>query len=142
MLLPFVGRTDGERRQVRESIEANWEGHQVWFVTAGGASFAAWPMLYAASFSGFYFAMFLVLLALILRPVSFNFRDKVADPRWREIWDWALFVSGFVPALVFGVAFGNLLQGVPFGIDWRFCVSITPAASSASSILSRCWRGW
>lgn len=117
MLLPFVGRTDGERRQVRESIEANWEGHQVWFVVAGGSSFAAWPMLYAASFSGFYVAMFLVLLALILRPVSFNFRDKVADARWRAGWDWALFISGFVPALVFGIAFGNLLQGVPFAVD-------------------------
>ncbi|HUN49102.1 MAG TPA: cytochrome d ubiquinol oxidase subunit II, partial [Stellaceae bacterium] len=117
MLLPFVARTDGERRQVRETIEANWEGHQVWFVLGGGASFAAWPMLYAASFSGFYIAMFLVLLALILRPVGFNFRDKLADPRWREAWDWALFVSGLVPSLVFGVAFGNLLLGVPFGFD-------------------------
>ncbi|HTZ76864.1 MAG TPA: cytochrome d ubiquinol oxidase subunit II [Stellaceae bacterium] len=117
MLLPFVARTDGERRQVRETIEANWEGHQVWFVLGGGASFAAWPMLYAASFSGFYIAMFLVLLALILRPVGFNFRDKIADPRWREAWDWALFVSGLVPALVFGVAFGNLLLGVPFSLD-------------------------
>lgn len=117
MLLPFVARTDGERRQVRETIEGNWEGHQVWFVLAGGASFAAWPMLYAASFSGFYFAMFLVLLALILRPVGFNFRDKIADPRWREIWDWALCISGVVPSLVFGVAFGNLLQGVPFAFD-------------------------
>jgi len=117
MLLPFVARTDGERRQVREAIEGNWEGHQVWFVLGGGASFAAWPMLYAASFSGFYIAMFLVLLALILRPVGFNFRDKLADPRWREAWDWALFVSGLVPSLVFGVAFGNLLLGVPFGFD-------------------------
>jgi len=117
MLLTTVARSDGERRQVRESIEANWEGHQVWFVVAGGASFAAWPLLYAASFSGFYLAMLLVLLALILRPVGFNFRDKIADKRWRTAWDWALAVGGFVPALVFGVAFGNLLQGVPFGFD-------------------------
>jgi cytochrome d ubiquinol oxidase subunit II len=117
MLLPFVGRSDSERRQVRETIEANWEGHQVWFILAGGASFAAWPLLYAASFSGFYIAMLLVLAALILRPVAFNFRDKIADPRWHSLWDWALALSGFVPALVFGIAFGNLLLGVPFGLD-------------------------
>jgi cytochrome bd ubiquinol oxidase subunit II len=117
MLLPFVGRSDAERRQVRETIEANWEGHQVWFILGGGASFAAWPLLYAASFSGFYIAMLLVLAALILRPVAFNFRDKSTDPVWRSLWDWALAIGGFVPALVFGVAFGNLLLGVPFGLD-------------------------
>jgi len=117
MLLPFVGETDAERRQVRETIEPNWEGHQVWLVLGGGAAFAAWPPLYAASFSGFYVAMLLVLVTLILRPVGFNFRDKIAEPRWRLAWDWALAISGFVPTLVFGVAFGNLLQGVPFGFD-------------------------
>jgi cytochrome bd ubiquinol oxidase subunit II len=117
MLLPFVGRNDAERRQVRETIEPNWEGHQVWFILGGGASFAAWPMLYAASFSGFYIAMFLVLLALIIRPVGFTFRDKLPNYRWREFWDWGLAVGGFVPALVFGVALGNLLLGVPFGFD-------------------------
>jgi cytochrome bd ubiquinol oxidase subunit II len=117
MLLPLVGRSDPERRQVRETIEANWEGHQVWFILGGGASFAAWPLLYAASFSGFYIAMLLVLAALIVRPVAFNFRDKIADLRWRSSWDWALALGGFVPALVFGVAFGNLLLGVPFGLD-------------------------
>jgi len=117
MLLPFVGETDAERRQVRETIEPHWEGHQVWLVLGGGAAFAAWPPLYAASFSGFYVAMLLVLMTLILRPVGFNFRDKIDEPRWRLVWDWALAISGFVPALVFGVAFGNLLQGVPFGFD-------------------------
>ncbi len=117
MLLPFAGRTDGERRQVRETIEPTWEGHQVWFILGGGAVFAAWPLLYAASFSGFYIAMFLVLLALILRPVGFNFRNKVSGRRWRASWDWALAIGGFVPSLVFGVAFGNLLLGVPFGLD-------------------------
>ena len=110
----FITRDDVERRMALEAIEPHWEGHQVWFILGGGAVFAAWPMLYAASFSGFYFAMLLVLLALILRPVGFNFRNKLQSPAWRNVWDWALTVSGAVPALVFGVAFGNLFLGVPF----------------------------
>ena len=116
-LLPFVARTDLERRIVLNTVGPVWEGNQVWFITAGGATFAAWPALYAVSFSGFYLAMFLVLATLILRPAGFKFRSKVADPRWRSFWDWALFAGGMVPALVFGVAFGNLFQGVPFGFD-------------------------
>jgi len=116
-LLRYAARSDEERRVVINSIGPVWEGNQVWFVTAGGALFAAWPLVYAAAFSGFYFALMLVLLALILRPVGFDFRSKVPDPRWRGFWDWGLFVSGAVPALVFGVAFGNLLQGVPFHYD-------------------------
>ncbi|MFC7301790.1 cytochrome d ubiquinol oxidase subunit II [Cognatiluteimonas weifangensis] len=110
----FITRDDTERRMALEAIEPHWEGHQVWFILGGGAIFAAWPVLYAASFSGFYFAMLLVLLALILRPVGFNFRNKVAHPAWRNLWDWALTVAGAVPSLVFGVAFGNLFLGVPF----------------------------
>ena len=110
----FIARDDTERRMALEAIEPHWEGHQVWFILGGGAVFAAWPMLYAASFSGFYFAMLLVLLALILRPVGFNFRNKVEGPAWRNAWDWALTVAGVVPSLVFGVAFGNLFLGVPF----------------------------
>jgi len=98
-------------------LEPTWEGDQVWFIRSGGAAFAARPVLYAASFSGFYIAMFLVLLALILRPVGFNFRNKIANVRWRALWDWALSIRGFVPSLVFGVAFGNLLLGVPFSLD-------------------------
>jgi cytochrome d ubiquinol oxidase subunit II len=117
MLLPFVGRNDAERRQIRETIEPNWEGHQVWFILGGGASFAAWPLLYAASFSGFYVAMFLALLALIIRPVGFTFRDKLPNHRWREFWDWGLATGGFTAVLVFGIAFGNLLLGVPFSFD-------------------------
>ncbi len=116
-LLPFVARTDGERRVTINAIGPFWDGNQVWFILGGGAIFAAWPMIYAASFSGFYIAMFLVLATLILRPVGFEFRNKVADTRWRTFWDWALFAGGFVPSVVFGVAFGNLLQGVPFQID-------------------------
>lgn len=116
-LLPFLGKTDDERRIIVNTVGATWEGNQVWLITAGGAMFAAWPLVYAASFSGFYFAMLLVLFALFFRPVGFDYRSKRPDPRWRAGWDWGLFVGGFVPALVFGVAFGNLLQGVPFQFD-------------------------
>jgi len=113
----FLGRTDEERRALLESIEPVWEGNQVWFILAGGAVFAAWPLLYAAAFSGLYLAMFVLLLALILRPVGFMFRNKIPDPRWRNAWDWALLIGGAVPALLFGVAFGNLFLGLPFHFD-------------------------
>ena len=116
-LLPFVARTDTERRVAINTIGPVWEGNQVWLLLGGGAVFAAFPPIYAAAFSGFYIAMFLVLASLILRPVGFEFRNKIADPRWRTFWDYALFAGGLVPSLVFGVAFGNLLQGVPFRID-------------------------
>lgn len=116
-LLPFLGKTDDERRIVINTVGATWEGNQVWLITAGGAMFAAWPLVYAASFSGFYFAMLLVLFALFFRPVGFDYRSKRTDPRWRAGWDWGLFIGGFVPALVFGIAFGNLMQGVPFQFD-------------------------
>lgn len=117
ILLPFVARSDIERRIVINTVGPVWEGNQVWFILGGGAIFAAWPPLYAAAFSGFYLAMLLLLAALILRPVGFKFRSKIAHPLWRAVWDWALFVGGLVPALVFGVAFGNVLQGVPFRFD-------------------------
>ena len=116
-LLPAVARTDAERRLVLNVVGPVWEGNQVWLILGGGAIFAAFPALYAVSFSGFYLAMFLILFALILRPVGFKFRSKVEDARWRAVWDWALFVGGFVPALVFGVAMGNVLLGVPFHFD-------------------------
>lgn len=116
-LLPFVARADAERRLAINTIAPTWEGHQVWFILGGGAIFAAWPFVYAVSFSGFYYAMFIVLAALILRPVAFKYRSKREDRRWRSMWDWALFIGGFVPALIFGVAVGNVLQGVPFRLD-------------------------
>ncbi len=117
ILLPLIGRTDTERRVVINTVGPVWEGNQVWLILGGGAIFAAWPALYAASFSGFYLAMLLVLAALILRPVGFKFRSKMPGALWRASWDWALFVAGAVPALVFGVAMGNLLVGVPFEFD-------------------------
>lgn len=117
MLLHYTTRNDTERRIVINTVGPVWEGNQVWLVLGGGAIFAAWPALYATAFSGFYLAMFLVLATLILRPVAFKFRSKVENTRWRRIWDWCLFISGLVPALIFGVAFGNVLVGVPFRFD-------------------------
>ena len=125
VLLPFIGKTDHERRVIINAIGSTWEGNQVWFITAGGAIFAAWPLVYATAFSGFYIALILTLFTLILRPVAFEYRSKIEDSRWRSAWDWGLFASGFVPALIFGVAFGNLLQGVPFHFDHDMRVTYT-----------------
>jgi cytochrome d ubiquinol oxidase subunit II len=113
----YLGRTDAERRALLSTVEPVWEGNQVWFVLGGGSAFAAWPLLYATSFSGLYLAMFLVLAALILRPVGFMYRGKLADARWRSAWDVALTLGGAVPALLLGVAFANLFIGVPFHFD-------------------------
>ena len=116
-LLPFVGKSDLERRVVLNTVGPHWEGNQVWFITGGGAIFAAWPLVYSTAFSGFYWALLAVLWALFLRPVGFDYRSKVHNPTWRSVWDWGLFIGGAVPPLIFGVAFGNLLQGVPFQFD-------------------------
>jgi cytochrome d ubiquinol oxidase subunit II len=113
-LLPWVGKNDTERRVIINTIGPHWDGNQVWFITGGGAIFAAWPLVYATAFSGFYIAMLAVLWALFFRPVGFDYRSKIANPTWRKSWDWGLFVGGAVPSLIFGVAFGNLLLGVPF----------------------------
>lgn len=117
MMHPFVGRTDAQRRVALNTIGPVWEGNQVWFVLGGGAAFAAWPHVYAVSFSGFYLAMLLVLIGFILRPVAIAFRSKKHSTLWRTTWDWVFFVSGLLPSLLFGVAFGNLLLGVPFHFD-------------------------
>jgi cytochrome d ubiquinol oxidase subunit II len=116
-LLPFAGRNDLERRVVINTVGPHWDGNQVWFITGGGAIFAAWPLVYATAFSGFYWAMLVVLWALFFRPVGFDYRSKIHHPKWRSTWDWGLFVGGSVPPFIFGVAFGNLLQGVPFQFD-------------------------
>ncbi|QWT39944.1 cytochrome d ubiquinol oxidase subunit II [Dickeya dadantii] len=117
ILVRLMGRNDVERRVMINSIAPHWDGNQVWLITAGGALFAAWPMVYAAAFSGFYIAMILVLASLYFRPVGFDYRSKIEDPRWRNMWDWGIFIGSFVPPVVIGVAFGNLLQGVPFHVD-------------------------
>ncbi|NYA25937.1 cytochrome d ubiquinol oxidase subunit II [Haemophilus haemolyticus] len=116
-LLPVTGKKEVERRIMINSIAPHWDGNQVWLLTAGGAIFAAWPIVYSVAFSGFYIALFLVLAALFFRPIGFEYRAKIDNPTWRSVWDWGLFAGGFVPALVFGVAFGNLLQGVPFELN-------------------------
>jgi cytochrome d ubiquinol oxidase subunit II len=115
--LPFLGKTDDERRVIINSIGATWEGNQTWLITAGGAIFAAWPLVYATAFSGLYIALLLVLFALFFRPVGFDYRSKLPNPAWRSGWDWALFAGSAIPALIFGVAFGNLLIGLPFYYD-------------------------
>lgn len=116
-LLPFIGKTDEDRRIIINTVGPVWEGNQVWLILGAGAIFAAWPMIYAVAFSGFYIAMFLVLTTLIIRPVGFKFRSKLHNPIWRTVWDWGIFAGGFVPSLVFGVAVGNVIQGVPFYFD-------------------------
>lgn len=116
-LLPFLGKNDNERRIMINSVAPHWDGNQVWLLTGGGAMFAAWPMMYATAFSGFYIAMLIVLFALIFRPVAFDYRSKASGTKWKQNWDWALFIGSAVPPIIFGVAFGNLLQGVPFHID-------------------------
>lgn len=115
--LPFLGKSDEERRVIINTIGPTWEGNQTWLVTAAGAIFAAWPLVYAAAFSGLYVALLLVLFALFFRPVGFDYRSKLANPRWRNAWDWALFAGGAIPAVIFGIAFGNLLIGLPFHYD-------------------------
>lgn len=117
LLLPFVARKDIERRVVINTVGPVWEGNQVWIILGAGAIFAAWPIIYAVSFSGFYLAMLIVLLGFILRPVGFKYRSKMPSERWRSNWDKILFIAGLLPSLIFGVALGNVLQGVPFFFD-------------------------
>lgn len=116
-LLRYVGRTDEERRVAINTIAPHWDGNQVWLILAAGAIFAAWPITFGASFSSFYWALVLTLFSLFFRPVGFDYRSKIADKRWRDTWDWGLVAAGVVPPLVIGVAFGNLLLGVPFQFD-------------------------
>lgn len=113
ILLPFLGKSDLKRRMMINTIGPHWDGNEVWLITAGGATFAAFPHWYATLFSGFYLPLFLILLALIVRGVAFEFRSKDDDPRWRSLWDWCIFVGSAIPALLWGVAFTNFVKGVP-----------------------------
>lgn len=117
ILLPWLAKTDTERRQIINTIGPHWDGNEVWAITAGGAMFAAFPHWYATMFSGFYIALVLMLLALILRGVAFEFRSKDQNPKWRLFWDWAIFGGSLIPAILWGVAIANLVKGVP--IDGR-----------------------
>jgi cytochrome bd ubiquinol oxidase subunit II len=117
MLLLFVARGDGQRRMVINAIGPVWEGNQVWLILGAGAIFAAWPLVYATAFSGFYLAMILALAALIIRPVAIVYRSKMPGALWRRNWDRLLFVASTIPPLVFGIALGNTLEGAPFQLD-------------------------
>jgi cytochrome bd ubiquinol oxidase subunit II len=112
-LYPFLGKTDQDKRIMINSLGPLWDGNEVWLITAGGVTFAAFPLVYSVMFSSLYSALMLILFALILRGVSFEFRSKINHPRWRKIWDTCIFVGSFVPALLFGVAFANIFQGIP-----------------------------
>lgn len=118
-ILRFVGRTDLERRVVINGIGPHWDGNQVWFILGGGAIFAAFPLIYGTAFSGFYVVMLLLLWSMIVRPLAFEYRSKKESATWRSGWDWMLFLSGFLPMVVFGAAIGNILQGVPFHFSWN-----------------------
>ncbi len=124
MLLPFLGRKDEERRAIINTIGPHWDGNEVWLLTAGGATFAAFPQWYATMFSGFYLALFLLLLGLIVRGVAFEFRSKDFNPRWRVFWDWAIFAGSFLPALLLGVAFANLAKGLPIDGNMMYTGSL------------------
>jgi cytochrome d ubiquinol oxidase subunit II len=120
ILLPFVGKSDHERRRIINTIGPFWDGNEVWILTGGGAMFVAFPHWYATMFSGFYLALFLLLAALIVRGVAFEFRSKDKHPKWRATWDWMIFFGSAVPALLWGVALANLLKGVPVDADKHF----------------------
>ena len=120
ILLPILGKNDTERRAIINTIGPFWDGNEVWLLTAGGATFAAFPHWYATMFSGFYLPLFLLLLALILRGVAFEFRSKDDDPRWRKSWDSAIFIGSLLPALLLGVAFTNLASGVPIDANMHY----------------------
>jgi cytochrome d ubiquinol oxidase subunit II len=118
-ILRYVGRSDVERRVALNIVGPHWDGNQVWFILGGGAVFAAFPLIYATAFSGFYVVMLLLLWSMIVRPLGFEYRSKIAKAGWRNVWDWSLFVSGAIPMIVFGAAIGNLFHGVPFHFEWN-----------------------
>lgn len=120
MLLPFLGKNDTQRRIIINTIGPHWDGNEVWLITAGGAMFAAFPSWYATLFSGFYLALFLMLIALIVRGIAIEFRSKDESPRWRKFWDWAICIGSLIPAILWGVAFANIVRGVPIDAEMHF----------------------
>jgi cytochrome d ubiquinol oxidase subunit II len=120
MLMPFLRKDDNGRRVILNTVGPHWDGNEVWLLTAGGATFAAFPGWYATLFSGFYLPLFLILIGLILRGIAFEFRSKDENPRWRAMWDWAICIGSFIPALLFGVAFANLVRGVPIDANFNY----------------------
>ncbi len=126
MLLPFVAKTDNERRAIINTIGPVWDGNEVWMITAGGAMFAAFPHMYATLFSGFYVALVFMLIGLIIRGVAFEFRSKREDPAWRERWDWAIYYGSLLPALLWGVTVANLMRGVAIESDLNYYGGLIP----------------
>ena len=120
ILLPLLGKSDLKRRVMINTIGPHWDGNEVWLITAGGATFAAFPNWYATLFSGFYLPLFLILLALIVRGVAFEFRSKDDNPRWRSLWDWCIFAGSLIPSLLWGVAFTNFVRGVPLDASMNY----------------------
>jgi cytochrome d ubiquinol oxidase subunit II len=120
ILLPFLGKNDLQRRTIINTIGPHWDGNEVWLITAGGATFAAFPNWYATFFSGFYLPLFLVLIGLIIRGVAFEFRSKDDNPKWRSLWDWCIFAGSLLPAILFPIAFSNLVRGVPIDAHMQY----------------------
>lgn len=120
ILVPFLGKTDLQRRMMINTVGPHWDGNEVWLLTAGGATFAAFPQWYATLFSGFYLPLFLILMALIVRGVAFEFRSRDENPRWRALWDGALFIGSLLPAFLWGVTFANIVRGVPINETMQY----------------------
>src|SRR5690625_2208261 len=139
-ILRYVGRNDAERRVALNIIGPHWDGNQVWFILGGGAIFAAWPLVYATAFSGFYIVMLILLWSMIVRPLGFEYRSQMPHQSWRNIWDWSLFISGFIPMLVFGAAVGNVLLGVPFHFDGRMVSFYTGSFIGLFNPYALVWR--
>lgn len=120
IVLPFLGKNDLQRRSIINTIGPHWDGNEVWLITAGGATFAAFPNWYATLFSGFYLPLFLVLIGLIVRGVAFEFRGKDDNPRWRNLWDWCIFAGSLIPTILLPVAFSNLVRGIPIDANMLY----------------------
>jgi len=126
ILLPFLGKKDRERRAIINTIGPVWDGNEVWMITAGGALFASFPLAYATLFSGFYLALVLMLVALILRGVAFEYRSKKEEPSWRNFWDWSIFFGSLIPAFLWGVTVGNLMRGVAIDAQMYYWGGLLP----------------